>query len=113
VVARSSLDSDDLRLVAALQWDGRAASSRLARVLGLNPRVVARRCRVLSGDGLVRVVAVAPRPRTGGVVLLRIRVLRGELDVDPRNRLVFRQLPGTPSRPCGDASPRSARAACS
>lgn len=124
MVSEQTLDMDDLRLIAALQCDGRLTPEHAARVLGLNPRVVQRRLRALLRNGLVRVVAVRPRPRVGGVMLLRIRVLRGKLDAvtaalaarddipfvdvsatgdeisavllagpDPRNRLVFRQLP--------------------
>ncbi|MFF4596410.1 AsnC family transcriptional regulator [Amycolatopsis sp. NPDC001319] len=119
------LEDDDLRLIAALQCDGRVTIERAAAVLGLTQRTVRRRLRVLL-DGVVRVVATRPCAAFPGATLLRIRVLRGKIDVvtaalaarddvlyldlshagdeisaavlsDPsrRNALVFRQLPAT------------------
>lgn len=119
------LEDDDLRLIAALQCDGRVTIEHAAAVLGLTQRTVRRRLRVLL-DGVVRVVATRPRAAFPGATLLRIRVLRGKIDVvtaalaarddvlyldlshagdeisaavlsDPsrRNALVFRQLPAT------------------
>ncbi|MEV0067511.1 MULTISPECIES: Lrp/AsnC family transcriptional regulator [unclassified Amycolatopsis] len=125
MVSNAVLEDDDIRLIAALQCDGRVTIERAAAVLGLNQRAVRRRLRVLL-DGVVRVVATRPRAAFPGVTLLRIRVLRGKIDAvtaalaarddvlyldlshagdeisaavvsDPsrRNALVFRQLPAT------------------
>ncbi|GAA3845742.1 Lrp/AsnC family transcriptional regulator [Amycolatopsis tucumanensis] len=80
MVADPALDGDDLRLIEALQCDGRVTVEQTARVLGLPVRAVQRRMRVLLGDGVVRVVAVPPGALARGVVVLRIRVLRGKLD---------------------------------
>jgi DNA-binding Lrp family transcriptional regulator len=116
------IEKDDLRLIAALQCDGRVTTEHAARVLEMNPRVVQRRLRSLLGNGL-RVVAVRPHQQVSNAMLLRVRVLRGKLDaitaalaaredipfvdvsiggdeilavlVGDGNRLVFRQLPAT------------------
>ncbi|TVT45737.1 AsnC family transcriptional regulator [Amycolatopsis rhizosphaerae] len=74
------MDEQDLRLIAALQCDGRASTERIARVLGLNVRVARRRLRVLLGDGVVRVVAAPPPERVPAAMSLRVKVLRGRLD---------------------------------
>ncbi|MFJ2407181.1 Lrp/AsnC family transcriptional regulator [Streptomyces xanthochromogenes] len=119
------LDDLDRRLIAALQCDGRLATERAARVLGLNTRVVQRRLAALLGNGTVRVIAVPPRGNGTTAMLLRIKVLRGKLDTitaalaarpdipfidmsaggdeitavlladGRRSSLVFRQLPAT------------------
>ncbi|WP_331760158.1 winged helix-turn-helix transcriptional regulator (plasmid) [Streptomyces sp. NBC_01471] len=124
-MAQQPLDQSDLRLIAALQCDGRLTTERAARVLGLNARVVHRRLAALLGSGTVRVIAVPPHGSGSTAMLLRIRVLRGKLDTitaalaarpdipfidmsaggdeitavlladGPRSRLVFRQLPAT------------------
>jgi DNA-binding Lrp family transcriptional regulator len=125
-VARDLLSTEDQRLIAALQCDGRLSAERAAAVLGLSTRVVHRRWAALFGDGVARVIATPRGDVTAGVMVLRIRVLGGKLDVitaalakrddipfidvsaggdelsaillagpDPRNRLVFQQLPAT------------------
>jgi DNA-binding Lrp family transcriptional regulator len=71
----------DRRLVAALQCDGRLTAERAAEVLGLSVRAVHRRWSALLNDGTVRVLAARPPDRSTGAMLLRIRVLRGRLDV--------------------------------
>ncbi|MFC1411602.1 Lrp/AsnC family transcriptional regulator [Streptacidiphilus sp. N1-12] len=73
-------DAIDLGLIAALQCDGRITAERAAEVLGLPARVVTRRWAALLDGGGVRVVASPPLPRPDGVMLLRIRVLRGKVD---------------------------------
>lgn len=73
-------DDRDRRLIAALQCDGRLAAERAAAVLGLSTRVVQRRWAELLATGSVRVVVSPPRPSVDGVMLVRIRVLRGTLD---------------------------------
>ena len=49
-------------------------------MLKLPTRVVQRRWAALLATGVLRVVASPPRPSVDGVMLLRIRVLRGRLD---------------------------------
>jgi len=71
----------DQRLIAALQCDGRLSAERAAAVLGLSTRVVHRRWAVLIGDGAVRVLAAPPVDSTAGIMMLRIRVLQGKLDL--------------------------------
>jgi DNA-binding Lrp family transcriptional regulator len=119
-------DTLDRRLIAALQCDGRLTAERAASVLGLRTRAVQRRLTDLFVSGVARVIALPPRGRLEGVMILRIKVLRGKLNAittalaarddipfvdvsasgdeiiavhlaspDPRNSLVFRQLPAT------------------
>jgi DNA-binding Lrp family transcriptional regulator len=78
------VDGVDLRLIAALQCDGRATAEQVGEVLGMSPRIVARRWSALIGDGTIRVLATAPRPAANGVMLLRIRVLRGKIEAVAR-----------------------------
>ena len=78
------VDKVDLRLIAALQCDGRATAEHVGEVLGVSPRIVARRWSALIGDGTIRVLATAPRPAVNGVMLLRIRVLRGKIEAVAR-----------------------------
>src|ERR1700722_5287386 len=78
------VDGIDLRLIAALQCDGRAPAEQVGEVLGMSPRIVARRWSALIGDGTIRVLATAPRPAANGVMLLRIRVLRGKIEAVAR-----------------------------
>jgi DNA-binding Lrp family transcriptional regulator len=78
------VDEADLRLIAALQCDGRATAEQVGEVLGMSPRVVARRWSALIGDGTIRVLATAPRPAANGVMLLRVRVLRGKIEAVAR-----------------------------
>jgi DNA-binding Lrp family transcriptional regulator len=75
-----SLDERDRRLIAALQCDGRLPAEKAAAVLGLPTRVVQRRWAELLATGVVRVAASPPRPSLDGVMLVRIRVLRGSMD---------------------------------
>jgi DNA-binding Lrp family transcriptional regulator len=74
------LDLRDQRLVAALQCDGRVGAERVAAVLGLGVRTVQRRWRALQDGGVLRVLALPPRPAGLGATLLRVRVLRGRID---------------------------------
>jgi len=75
------LDLQDQRLIAALQCDVRLTAERAGQVLGISPRTVHRRWRALMADGTLRVLAEASWPDSRGALLLRIRVLRGKLDV--------------------------------
>jgi DNA-binding Lrp family transcriptional regulator len=74
------LDERDCRLIAALQCDGRVPAERVADVLGAPTRVVQRRWAELLATGVVRVVATPPRPSVDGVMLVRIRILRGKVE---------------------------------
>jgi DNA-binding Lrp family transcriptional regulator len=80
-VVDQRLDADDFRLIAALQHDPRASTEKLAGALGLDPRRVRRRLGVLLGTGIVSIAVTPPRASLQGVMLLRIRVLRGKIDV--------------------------------
>ncbi|MGW0629551.1 Lrp/AsnC family transcriptional regulator [Streptomyces sp. NPDC002758] len=51
-------DQLDLKLISALEIDGRASFSRLGQVLGVSDQTVARRFRRLSAEAGLRVVAV-------------------------------------------------------
>ncbi|GLZ40834.1 Lrp/AsnC family transcriptional regulator [Actinokineospora sp. NBRC 105648] len=70
----------DQRVASALQVDGRAGPGRIADALGVSARTVARSLTRLAGT--VRVVRV-PDARHGlrGATLLRVRVLRGRVEV--------------------------------
>ncbi|MFE6922793.1 Lrp/AsnC family transcriptional regulator [Nocardia sp. NPDC057663] len=72
------LDAVDLGLLHALQVDGRASFSRIAEVLDVSDRTVARRFARLRAHGLVRVTGVADSRRIGHAEwLVRIRVRPG------------------------------------
>src|SRR4051794_58889 len=69
------LDALDFRLLHALQLDGRAPFSKIADVLGVSDRTVARRFGRLSATGTARVAGVANSYRTGHAEwLVRLRV---------------------------------------
>lgn len=70
-----TLDALDLRLLHALQLDGRAAFSRIADVLDVSDRTVARRFGRLRTAGIARVAGVTDSHRTGHAEwLVRLRV---------------------------------------
>ncbi|MGW6059674.1 Lrp/AsnC family transcriptional regulator [Streptomyces sp. NPDC055189] len=58
-------DSLDVRLLQALEIDGRAPFSKIAAVLGVSDQTVARRYRRLVSDGSLRIVAVRDHGRLG------------------------------------------------
>jgi DNA-binding Lrp family transcriptional regulator len=58
-------DRLDLRLLSALEADGRASFSRLGALLGVSDRTVARRYRGLCAEAGLRVVAVRDAERLG------------------------------------------------
>ncbi|MFF1438899.1 Lrp/AsnC family transcriptional regulator [Streptomyces sp. NPDC058295] len=62
---QGKLDGLDLRLLSALEVDGRASFSRLGGVLGVSDQTVARRFRRLSAEAGLRVVAVRDAERLG------------------------------------------------
>ncbi|KAK1177574.1 AsnC family transcriptional regulator [Streptomyces sp. NBS 14/10] len=71
-----TLDALDLRLLHALQLDGRAAFSKIAEVLEVSDRTVARRFGRLRGTGTARVAGVPDSRRTGHAEwVVRLRVL--------------------------------------
>ncbi|WP_406011276.1 Lrp/AsnC family transcriptional regulator [Streptomyces sp. NBC_00637] len=63
--ADGRLDRLDLRLLSALEVDGRASFSKLGGVLGVSDQTVARRYRRLSAEAGLRVVAVRDAERLG------------------------------------------------
>lgn len=70
-----TLDALDLRLLHALQLDGRAAFSRIADVLDVSDRTLARRFGRLRTTGIARVAGVTNSHRTGRAEwLVRLRV---------------------------------------
>ncbi|MEV6392620.1 Lrp/AsnC family transcriptional regulator [Nocardia xishanensis] len=76
-----AFDAVDLGLLHALQVDGRAPFSRIARVLSVSDRTVARRFARLAATGAVRVTGVTDSGRIGGaewVVRLRVRPHRAD-----------------------------------
>ncbi|MFD9500643.1 Lrp/AsnC family transcriptional regulator [Streptomyces sp. NPDC060035] len=71
-----TLDALDLGLLHALQLDGRASFSRIADVLDVSDRTVARRFGRLRTTGIARVAGVTDSDRTGHAEwLVRLRVL--------------------------------------
>jgi DNA-binding Lrp family transcriptional regulator len=64
---RNAVDTLDLRLLRALQIDGRASFSRIGTVLGVSDRTVARRFQRLCTLANLRVVGIADERRTGEV----------------------------------------------
>ncbi|QIP88322.1 Lrp/AsnC family transcriptional regulator [Streptomyces sp. Tu 2975] len=71
-----TLDVLDLRLLHALQLDGRAPFSTIADVLGVSDRTVARRFGRLRSTGIARVAGVPDSRRTGHAEwLVRLRGL--------------------------------------
>jgi DNA-binding Lrp family transcriptional regulator len=83
----SVLDSLDQRVICALQVDGLAPAGRIAEVLGVSERTVARRLARMSEAGVLRVVAwpdQVPPPGTTAL-LLRVRVLRGRVEAIARS----------------------------
>lgn len=76
------LDHLDRRLVCALQLDGRAEPGRIAEVLGVSVRTVTRRLARLRESGVLRVVLMnRVADEAVGALLLRVRVLRGRVEV--------------------------------
>ncbi|WP_412543610.1 Lrp/AsnC family transcriptional regulator [Longispora sp. K20-0274] len=77
-----TLDGLDRRIVCALQVDGRASSTRIGEVLGVSARTVVRRLARLDRSGVLRVVRVPEvSAYPAGALVLRVRVLRGRVDV--------------------------------
>ena len=64
------LDVFDLRLLAALQQDGRAASSALADTVGLSASQVGRRLARLEQDGVIECYAPLLQPEAVGLTVL-------------------------------------------
>lgn len=73
-----TLDALDRRLLHALQVDGRAPFGRIAEVLDVSDRTIARRVERLRSTGSARVTAVTDSRRTGRAEwLVRLQVLPG------------------------------------
>ncbi|MFD3687729.1 Lrp/AsnC family transcriptional regulator [Nocardiopsis sp. NPDC058631] len=64
-MASQTLDALDLKLLQALELDGRASFSRIARVLGVSDQTVARRFRRLRTTAGLRVTGVCDGTRLG------------------------------------------------
>ncbi|MBM7773799.1 DNA-binding Lrp family transcriptional regulator [Actinokineospora baliensis] len=75
----TELSELDQQVASALQVDGRAGPGRIAGVLGVSGRTVARSLARMGSS--VRVVRVPDRARLPEVTLLRVRVLRGRVEV--------------------------------
>ncbi|MFH9070770.1 Lrp/AsnC family transcriptional regulator [Streptomyces alboflavus] len=58
-------DELDMKLLQALETDGRASFSKIAKVLGVSDQTVARRYRRLTADGGLRVVGMRNAERLG------------------------------------------------
>ncbi|WP_189186770.1 Lrp/AsnC family transcriptional regulator [Streptomyces albiflavescens] len=80
-----SLDADDRRVLHALQLDGRASFARIAAVLGMSERAVARRYHRLRSRLALRVIGVTrPNPREQEEWFLRITAASGSVDAVAR-----------------------------
>lgn len=66
----ANLDVFDLRLLARLQQDGRAANAALAEHVGLSPSQVSRRLARLEADGVVERYAALLKPEAVGLSVL-------------------------------------------
>ncbi len=76
MVESDAFDDLDRALVHALQLDGRAPFSRIARVLGVSDQTVARRYTRLRTTGAIRVLGLTDPAAVGDVVwLVRVRCL--------------------------------------
>ncbi|WP_433341674.1 Lrp/AsnC family transcriptional regulator [Micromonospora sp. CA-111912] len=64
-MASETLDPLDLRLLQALELDGRASFSRIAQVLGVSDQTVARRFRRLAATARLRVTGMTDDSRLG------------------------------------------------
>ncbi|WP_189492192.1 Lrp/AsnC family transcriptional regulator [Streptomyces antnestii] len=90
--APAPLDPLDLRIVAALQIDGRASWGRIARALGESERTVARRASRLLQEGWVAVVGIVHKQLVGWGEPYLLRV-----GCEPRRlRAVARSLAAMP-----------------
>ncbi|WP_194817464.1 Lrp/AsnC family transcriptional regulator [Nocardia sp. XZ_19_385] len=80
------LDTVDLALLHALQIDGRAPFSRIAEVLDVSDRTIARRFARLRAQSLARVCGVPDSSRIGqSEWLVRLRVRAGGADIVARD----------------------------
>lgn len=71
------IDAIDLRILAALQDDGRLSNVELAEVVGLSPSPCLRRVKALEGKGYIegyRALLGRERVRLGATVFLGIRI---------------------------------------
>lgn len=66
----ADLDVFDLRLLAALQRDGRAANAALAESVGLSASQVSRRLARLEAEGVIATYAALLKPEAVGLTVL-------------------------------------------
>lgn len=66
---QDQLDTYDLRLLAALQRDGRAANTALMDSVGLSPSQISRRLARLEADGVIERYAALLRPEALGLTV--------------------------------------------
>ncbi|MBB1258730.1 Lrp/AsnC family transcriptional regulator [Streptomyces alkaliterrae] len=71
-----SLDDTDLRLLAALQRDGRASYAELARAVAMSPSAVTERVRRLEERGVITGYAAVVEPEKLGLAVLAFVRLR-------------------------------------
>ncbi|MET8811757.1 Lrp/AsnC family transcriptional regulator [Streptomyces sp. NPDC004549] len=71
-----SLDDTDLRILAALQRDGRASYAELARAVSMSPSAVTERVRRLEESGVIRGYAAVVDPERLGLGILAFVRLR-------------------------------------
>jgi Lrp/AsnC family leucine-responsive transcriptional regulator len=70
-----SLDDTDMRILAALQEDGRASYAELARTVSMSPSAVTERVRRLEDSGVIsRYSAVVDPERLGLTILAFVRL---------------------------------------
>ncbi|MEW2132919.1 Lrp/AsnC family transcriptional regulator [Streptomyces sp. NPDC005435] len=71
-----SLDDTDLRILAALQRDGRASYAELARAVSMSPSAVTERVRRLEETGVIRGYSAVVDPERLGLNILAFVRLR-------------------------------------
>jgi Lrp/AsnC family leucine-responsive transcriptional regulator len=79
VLGRSTLDRTDLRILAALQGQGRITNAELAERVNLSPSACLRRLQRLEGEGVIGGYAALVEPRAVGLGLqafVRVQLAR-------------------------------------
>jgi Lrp/AsnC family leucine-responsive transcriptional regulator len=75
-MAVESLDDTDMRILAALQEDGRASYAELARTVSMSPSAVTERVRRLEESGVISGYAAVVDPERLGLTILAFVRLR-------------------------------------